>query len=76
MILVLRKQTSAAACQVTRPRALSGQDHASRWIDFGVPIWKNVVLVLSTIINWKELANLVVPGDGKRAKFDLVDIIT
>ena len=72
----LRRQTSAAACQITRPRALSGQYHVSRQNNFGVPIQKIVVLVLWTIINSKELANLVVPGDGKRADIDLVHVVT
>ena len=73
MTLTLRRQTSAAVCQVSRPRAFSGQGHVSRWRnDFGVPIGKIVVLVLRTIINGKKLPNLVVVGNGKRAKVVLV----
>ena len=65
MTPALRRQTSAAACQVTRPRVLSDQDHVSGWNDLGVPIRKIVVQVLWTIIYWKELPNLVVPGDSE-----------
>ena len=34
-----------------------------------------MVQILQTIINWKGLANLVVPGDGKRANVDLVHVV-
>ena len=75
MTLALRRQILAVVCQVTKPKALSGQDLVSRQNDFGVLMKKIVVLVLRTIINWKEFANLVVPEDSKRADVDLVDVV-